>query len=175
MAFMPGERHCKVTMNGVSAGQIGESDKRATLETVLQEGAIIEAAIAVGSSATLQDMAVNYAKGRVQFGRPIGAFQGLQHMLAELATDVESSRLLVYYAAWQQDEGEEWRQTAAMARLCAANVFRQAAHVSHQIHGGYGFLVDTDVQLFLRRAKLSEVNATGAEVQREKIAAALGI
>lgn len=174
-AFMPGERVSSVFLDGVRAEQVGEIDNGAVLENLLQEGAILEAAQAIGSSAALLEMATNYAKGRVQFGRPIGAFQGLQHMMAELATDIESSRLLVYYAAWLRDEGEPWQQMAAMARLCAANVFQHAAHTCHQIHGGYGYLLDTDVQLFVRRAKLSEVNATGSAFQRKKIATALGI
>lgn len=118
------------------------------------DGALIAlAAQAVGGAAAVLEMSNDYAKERHAFDRPIGSFQSIAHYLADVATELESARVLAWEAAWAHDEGRPYRQLAAMAKLHACAVFRRATAVGVQIHGGMGFSLEADPQLYFRRAK----------------------
>jgi alkylation response protein AidB-like acyl-CoA dehydrogenase len=116
-------------------------------------GAIPWAARAVGAAARVHEISVAYAKVREAFGRPIGGFQALAHYLADVLVAVEGARTLVYQAAWARDSGRPCECLAAMAKLQACAVFRYAAAVAVQVHGGLGYTREADPQLFFRRAK----------------------
>jgi alkylation response protein AidB-like acyl-CoA dehydrogenase len=151
---------------------VGEPQPAAVLfGPTLDAAKMAVAALALGGAEAAVDMAVAYAKERHQFGRPIGSFQAIQHRLARLAMLVEEARLLVYAAAWQLDQGAEARRAAAMAKLQAGTAFREAATGCILVHGGYGFMLETDPQLYYRRAKVLEFALGAPEAQRALIAA----
>lgn len=130
---------------------------------------IAVAAYTVGAAQAALDMAIAYSKMRVQFDRPIGSFQALQHRLADAAMQVEQARALVQYGAWVRQERGSCRKEAAMAKLLAGNACRQAAYTATLTHGGYGFMEEQDVQLYFRRAKLLEHQVESPETQKEII------
>ena len=130
------------------------------------------AAFAVGGAARAHELAVDYAKERVQFDRPIGSFQGVAHPLAETAMEVEGARVLVYEAAWARASGAPLGPLAAMAKLYACDVFRRTTKVAHQVFGGIGFTRDIDIQLYFRRAKQLEITWEGPRELEDRIAAA---
>ncbi len=118
-------------------------------------------AYAVGAAQRAHEMSVEYAKERIQFDKPIGAFQAISHPLADMATEIAGARSLVYQAAWLLSTTPERsggaRGLAAMAKYYGCDVFRRATKLGHQVFGGIGFTLDIDIQLFLRRAKQLEV------------------
>lgn len=122
-------------------------------QRAMYEAAIPWAARAVGAAARVHEISVAYAKQREAFGRPIGGFQALAHYLADVLVAVEGARTLVYQAAWARDSGHPFERLAAMAKLQACGVFRYAAAVAIQVHGGLGYTREADPQLFFRRAK----------------------
>jgi len=111
------------------------------------------AAYAVGAAERVHEIAVEYAKYRKAFGRPIGGFQAIAHYLAEIVVAIDGARTLVYQAAWARDEGREFQYLAMMAKWQACETFRRAAAVAIQVHGGIGYTNEADPQLFFRRAK----------------------
>ena len=132
------------------------------------------AAYAVGAAQAALEMATAYSKMRVQFGRPIGSFQSLQHKLADAAMQVEQARTLVHYAAWLRQANGSCREEAAMAKLLAGNAFRQVGYAATLTHGGYGFMEEQDIQLYFRRAKLLEHQVDSPDAQKEIIIPAAG-
>ena len=126
-------------------------------QAALNDARIALAAWAVGCADRALEMATDYAKERVQFGRPIGSFQGLAHPLASVATAVAGSRLLAQEAAWARDTGRPYERLANMAHVQAADTARFATKVGHQVFGGIGFTVDIDMQLYYRRAKQNQL------------------
>ena len=137
---------------------------------VLEGGRIAMAAMAVGLAQGALDQAVRYAKERQAFGRPIGEFQGLQGMLADLATEVEAARLLTLRAAYGKDRGRPVVKEASMAKVFAAEVGMKCATKAVQIHGGYGYTREFPVERFFRDVKLCEIGEGTSEVQRMVIA-----
>ncbi|MCB2067141.1 MAG: acyl-CoA/acyl-ACP dehydrogenase [Erythrobacter sp.] len=111
------------------------------------------AAQAVGGTGHVLEIARDYAATRQQFGQPIGSFQAIAHMLADAAVNLEGARMLVYRAAAAADEGEDFATWADMAKLKACQVFRDVSATAIQVHGGIGFTLEADPQLFYRRAK----------------------
>jgi hypothetical protein len=137
---------------------------------VLEGGRIAMAAMAVGLAQGALDQAVRYARERQAFGRPIGEFQGLQGMLADLATEVEAARLLTLRAAYGKDRGRPVVKEASMAKVFAAEVGMKCATKAVQIHGGYGYTREFPVERFFRDVKLCEIGEGTSEVQRMVIA-----
>jgi alkylation response protein AidB-like acyl-CoA dehydrogenase len=111
------------------------------------------AAYAVGAAQQVHDIAIDYAKYRQAFGRPIGGFQAIAHYLADVTVAIEGSRTLVYQAAWAKDDGRAVARLAAMAKLQACDTFFKAASTAIQVHGGIGYTTEADPQLFFRRAR----------------------
>lgn len=130
------------------------------------------AAYAVGAASKAHEMSVDYANERIQFDRPIGAFQAMAHPLADLATEIGGARTLVHEAAWALAKERDAFALARMAKYYACDVFRRAAKFGHQVFGGIGFTLDIDIQLYMRRAKQLEVTWFGPRQLEEAIAAA---
>ena len=141
--------------------------------STLDGGRIGIAAQAVGIAQACLDESVEYAKQRQQFGRPIGKFQAIQWMIADMATRVEASRWLVYNAAFKKDKGERISKEAAMAKLFASETAVEAAIKAVQIHGGYGYTKEYTVERLFRDAKITEIYEGTSEVQRLVISGSL--
>ncbi|MCR5410008.1 MAG: acyl-CoA dehydrogenase [Lachnospiraceae bacterium] len=144
----------------------------------LDGGRIGIAAQGLGLAAGALETTINYVKERKQFGKPIGAFQNTQFQLADMATKVEAARLLVYKAARKKDEYMKdskvsYSVEAAQAKLCAAEVAMEVTTKAVQLHGGYGYIREYDVERMMRDAKITEIYEGTSEVQRMVISAAL--
>jgi alkylation response protein AidB-like acyl-CoA dehydrogenase len=142
----------------------------------LDGGRIGIAAQALGLAAGALETTINYVKERKQFGRAIGAFQNTQFQLADMATKVEAARMLVYKAArakdqYQKDGKTSYSVEAAMAKLCAAEVAMEVTTKAVQLHGGYGYIKEYDVERMMRDAKITEIYEGTSEVQRMVISA----
>lgn len=129
-------------------------------------------AYALGGAARAHELSVEYANERVQFGKPIGAFQAMSHPLADLATEIAGAEALLHQAAWARTDGRPARTLAAMAKRNACAVFRRTAKWGHQVFGGVGFTLDIDIQLYSRRAKQLETMWWGPAALDEIVAAA---
>jgi alkylation response protein AidB-like acyl-CoA dehydrogenase len=138
--------------------------------TVLDGGRISIAALALGLAQAALDAAVPYARTREQFGRPIGTFEGVAFKVADMATEIEAARALVYRAAWLKDQGRDYGLAAAQAKLFASEVSSRVTNAAIQVHGGYGYIEDYKVERYLRDAKLTEIGEGTSEVQRLVIA-----
>jgi len=137
---------------------------------VLDGGRISVAALALGLAQAAFDAAVPYARTREQFGRPIGTFEGVGFMIADMATEIEAARALVYRAAWLKDQGREFGLAAAQAKLFASEVSSRVTNAALQVHGGYGYVEDYKVERYLRDAKLTEIGEGTSQVLRMVIA-----
>jgi len=145
---------------------------RVAMQT-LDGGRIGVAAQAIGIAQAALDSAVRYARERVQFGKPIAEFQAIQWMIADTKAQIEGARLLTLRAAWLRDRGVAHGPEAAMAKLLASAAAREAADRAVQIHGGYGYTKEFDVERYYRDAKVTELYEGTSEIQRIVIANAL--
>lgn len=137
---------------------------------VLDGGRISIGALALGIAQGAYEESVKYAKQREQFGRPIANFQAIQFMLAEMATEIESARLLLFKASYLKDKGLRVSKEGAMAKLFASEVAMRTTTKAIQIHGGYGYTKDYPVERMFRDAKLCEIGEGTSEIQRLVIA-----
>jgi alkylation response protein AidB-like acyl-CoA dehydrogenase len=137
---------------------------------ILEGGRIAMAAMAVGIAQAALDHAVRYMKQRTAFGRALAEFNGLQGMVADMATDIEVARLLTLRAAWLKDQGRPAMHAAAMAKLFASETAMRAATRAVQIHGGAGYITEFPVERIFRDAKLTEIGEGTSEIQRMVIA-----
>jgi alkylation response protein AidB-like acyl-CoA dehydrogenase len=137
---------------------------------VLEGGRIAMAAMAVGIAEAAIDQAVRYMKQRTAFGRPLADFNGLQGMIADLATELDAARLLMLRAAALKDSGRPAMHAAAMAKVFASEVAMKAATKAVQVHGGAGYITEFPVERIFRDAKLTEIGEGTSEVQRMVIA-----
>ena len=142
---------------------------------ILDGGRISVAALGLGAAQGAYEMSLAYAQQREQFGRPIGRFQAVQFKLADMATEIEAARNLVYKAAWLKDMGRDFAQVAAMAKLYTGELSRRVCNEAVQIHGGYGFMDEFPVSRFYRDQKVLEIGEGTNEVQRMVIARGLGL
>lgn len=145
-------------------GKEGEGFKIA-MET-LDGGRIGIAAMAVGIAQGSFEAARDYAKTRVQFGKPISKLQAIQFKLADMATDIQASRLLTYIAAWKKSQGLPYAMDAAMAKLKASETANWITNQTVQIHGGYGYTREYPVERMMRDAKITEIFEGTSEIQR---------
>jgi alkylation response protein AidB-like acyl-CoA dehydrogenase len=141
-----------------------------TFLKILDGGRISIGALAVGLAQAALDASIPYAQTREQFGRPIGSFQGVAFMVADMATEIEAARQMVWRAAWLKDQGRDYSLAAAEAKLFASEVSSRATNNGIQIHGGYGYVEEYKVERFLRDAKLTEIGEGTSQVQRLVIA-----
>ncbi len=156
----------------VPAGNLlgGQGTGFRTFLKILDGGRISIGALAVGLAQAALDAAVPYAQTRHQFGRPIGSFQGVAFMIADMATEIEAARALVWRAAWLKDRGRDYGLAAAQGKLFASEVSSRATNAAIQVHGGYGYVTDYPVERYLRDAKLTEIGEGTSQVQRLVIA-----
>jgi alkylation response protein AidB-like acyl-CoA dehydrogenase len=173
-------RQAEIRLDGVrvpaSALLGAEGDAWPTLRDTLDRAAIALAAEQVGGAQRCLDLAVRYAKERVQFGRPIGSFQAIKHKCADMMVQVESARSAAYYAACVAAEGnEELAPVAALAQAYCSDAYFRCAADSLQIHGGVGFTWEYDVQVYFKRAKSSETFLGDATYHRERVAQRIGL
>jgi alkylation response protein AidB-like acyl-CoA dehydrogenase len=137
---------------------------------ILDKGRIGIGAWSIGIGRAAFEAAKKYAKERVQFDKPIGDFQAIQHMLADMATELDAARLLVWRAAWMQDQGRRTTAESSIAKYYAARATMRACNAAVQIHGGYGYTREFDVERYMRDAKLAEIGEGTNEVQKMVIA-----
>ena len=137
---------------------------------ILEGGRISIGALAVGLAQAALDASIPYAQTREQFGRPIGSFQGVAFMIADMATEIEAARQLVWRAAWLKDQGREYGIAAAQAKLFASEVSSRVTNSAIQVHGGYGYVTEYPVERFFRDAKLTEIGEGTSQIQRLVIA-----
>jgi len=142
---------------------------------ILDGGRISVAALGLGAAQGAYEMSLAYAREREQFGRKIGKFQAIAFKLADMATEIEAGRHLVYKAAWLKDQGRDFAQVAAMAKLYTGELSRRVCNEAVQIHGGYGFMDEYAVSRFYRDQKVLEIGEGTNEVQRLVIARGLGL
>jgi len=141
------------------------------LDTILQRGQVGLSAECVGGAQRVMELATEYAKTRVQYDQPIGSFQAIKHMCAEMYKEVESSRSILYWAAWAQDSGDA--ETAAVAASAAkvycTEAFTRVAGRGIQVFGGTGFIMENEMLLYLKRAKWNEMALGDPMYHREKV------
>ena len=137
---------------------------------ILDKGRIGIGAWAVGIGRAAFEAALKYSKERVQFGKPIAEFQAIAHMLADMATELDAARLLVWRGAWMQDQKMRTTRESSVAKYYAARATMRACNSAIQIHGGYGYTREFDVERYLRDAKLAEIGEGTNEVQKMVIA-----
>jgi alkylation response protein AidB-like acyl-CoA dehydrogenase len=142
---------------------------------ILDGGRISVAAMGVGLAQGAYDLAYAYAREREQFGRPIAQFQAVQFRLADMATEIEAGRALVYKAAWLKDQDRAFAKEAAMAKLYTGELSHRVANWALQIHGGYGYMDEFPISRFYRDQKILEIGEGTNEVQRMVIAKHLGL
>jgi short/branched chain acyl-CoA dehydrogenase len=142
---------------------------------VLDGGRISVAAMGVGLAQGAYDLALAYANERQQFGRPIAKFQAVQFKLADMATEIEAGRALVYRAAWLKDQGRPFALASAQAKLYTGELSHRVANWALQIHGGYGYTDEFAISRFYRDQKILEIGEGTNEVQRMVIARLLGL
>jgi alkylation response protein AidB-like acyl-CoA dehydrogenase len=153
-------------------GKKGEGFKQFLV--TLDGGRIGIGAMAVGVAQAAYEKALQYAKERQQFGRPISQFQATQFKLADMAMKIELARNMVYKAAWLKDQGRPFSKEASMCKLYASEIAMQVADQAVQIHGGYGYMREYEVERYMRDAKLLEIGEGTSEVQRMVIARLIG-
>ncbi|MDH3215095.1 MAG: acyl-CoA dehydrogenase [Candidatus Krumholzibacteria bacterium] len=141
-----------------------------TFMKTLEGGRISIGAMAVGIAQGAMEEAAQYAKDRHQFGKPIAHFQAVQHMLANMATEIHASRLMVYHASRLKDAGQPFAQEASMAKLFASEMATRVCDKALQIHGGYGYTKEYPVERFYRDVKICEIGEGTSEIQRMIIA-----
>ncbi|PKN81576.1 MAG: acyl-CoA dehydrogenase [Chloroflexi bacterium HGW-Chloroflexi-9] len=173
------DKQCEVVLDGAKGQLLGADGAGwAALQPVLQKYTVAECAYLVGLSQMDFEIAVDYAKERVQFGRPIGSFQAIQHKCADMVTDVDGSRFIMYKAAWAISSGQPAKDTSIavnMAKAWCSEATRRVVAHGQQIHGGIGFTKDYKIQLFFRRQKRAELAFGDADFHRELVAQQLGL
>jgi alkylation response protein AidB-like acyl-CoA dehydrogenase len=142
---------------------------------ILDGGRISVAAMGVGLAQGAYDLAFAYAQERQQFGKPIAKFQAVQFQLADMSTEIEAGRQLVYRAAWLKDAGRPFGLAAAQAKLYTGLLSNRVVNAALQIHGGYGFTEEFAISRFFRDQKILEIGEGTNEVQRMVIAKQLGV
>jgi len=161
---------CLVPKENVIGGEamVGQGFK--TAMKVLDKGRLTLGASAIGASQRLLDMSVAYAKQRIQFGKPIGQFQLIQAMLADMATEIYGARQMLYHASWSRDQRKNVSREAAMIKLFCSEMGSRVADKALQIHGGMGYMKDLPIEMFYRDLRLYRIFEGTSEIQRIVIA-----
>ncbi|MBE0480968.1 MAG: acyl-CoA/acyl-ACP dehydrogenase [Dehalococcoidia bacterium] len=145
------------------------------VDNLLQKATAAKCAEMVGGAQASLDMAVNYAKERVQFNRPIGSFQAIQHYCANMVSDVDGSRFVTYKAAWKISENLPARKDVAIAKAWTGAAYNRVTLLAHQIFGAVGFTMDHDMHLYYRRAKAGDILFGDSVFQRAIVAKEMGL
>ncbi|MEW6471885.1 MAG: acyl-CoA dehydrogenase family protein [Actinomycetota bacterium] len=170
-------KQAKLEFSNVPAQLLGEEGAGwAALSKTLDQAAVCLAAEQVGGAQKCLDMSVEYAKVRIQFGRPIGSFQAIKHKCADMLLEVESSKSAAYYAGWAAaEDNDELPVVASLAKSYCSEAYFHAAAENIQIHGGIGFTWEHDAHLYFKRAKSSEILFGDPTYHRELLAQRIGI
>ncbi len=170
-------KQAKLEFNNVEGTLLGTDGAGwQTLSTVLDLAAVALAAEQVGGAQMCLDMAVQYAKDRVQFGRPIGSFQAIKHKCADMLLEVESAKSAAYYAGWCASEmNDELPAVASLAKAYCSDAYFHASAENIQIHGGIGFTWEHPAHMYFKRAKSSELLFGDPTYHRELLAQRIGI
>ena len=174
-----GDKQCEVVFSDVRVpadallGEVGGGWP--ILHRTLQRAAAAKCMDMLGGAQAVLDLTVEYAKQRVQFGRPIGSFQAVQHHCADIATEVECCRYIAYQAAWKLAQGEPAEIEVSMAKAWVSSSYQRVCAISHQSHGAIGFTLDHNLQLYTRRARAQEVAYGDSGFHQEVVTQALGI
>jgi alkylation response protein AidB-like acyl-CoA dehydrogenase len=170
-------KQAKLEFANVAATPLGEPGAGwPALSKTLDQAAAMSSNEMVGGAQKVLEMSVEYAKVRVQFGRPIGSFQAIKHKCADMLLEVESGKSAAYYAAWAAaEDNEELPVAASLAKAYCSDAFFHAAAENIQIHGGIGFTWEHDAHLYFKRAKSSEILLGDATYHRELLAQRIGI
>lgn len=185
--FVVGKKEDKLGIRGSDTHSLTFTDVKVPLENRIGEegfgftfamqtlngGRIGIAAQALGIAAGAYELALAYSKERKTFGKPICEHQAIQFKLADMATSIEAARLLVYRAAWLKDQGEDYAQASAMAKLYASEVAMSVTVEAIQIHGGYGYVKEYHVERLMRDAKITQIYEGTSEIQRMIISRAI--
>jgi alkylation response protein AidB-like acyl-CoA dehydrogenase len=174
-----GDKLCEVIFDNVKVpnkNMVGELDKGwSVMERILEKSTVALCAQMVGGAEATLEMSVQYAKDRMQFGRPIGSFQAIQHHCANMVTDVDGSKYIMYEAAWKVGEGLPATMEVSMAKAWVTEAYQRVTLLGHQIHGGIGFTEEHDMPLYFKRAKAAEATFGDADWHREAVARELGL
>ncbi len=155
--------NCRIS-DGNRLGNIGDGFKQSM--KILDGGRISIGALSLGIAKGAYEAALKYSKERVQFGKPICKFQGISFKLADMATEIEASELLLHKAAFLKNEGRKMTKASAMAKMYSSEVCVRVANEAVQIHGGYGYIKDFPVEKFYRDSKLCTIGEGTTEIQK---------
>lgn len=173
------EKQCEVIFDRARVTEksiIGEYNKGwKILREVLEKGEIAECALMVGGAEKVLEMTVTHAKERVQFGRPIGSFQAIQHRCANMKIDLDGARFATYEAAWKISRGLPCILEISVAKAWVNQAYDRICASGHQIHGGSGVMKDYDMELYSRRAKAAEFFLGDTDFHKEIVAKQLGL
>lgn len=169
-------KQSRLDFDGVRGQLLGSADSGwPALQQTLQQAVVCLANEMVGGSQKALEMAVDYAKVRVQFGRPIGSFQAIKHKCADMLVAVEMAKSVAYWAAIDATDTEDLALNASLAKAFCSDAYLDIAAQNIQVHGGIGFTWEHDAQLYFKRAKTSQLLFGDAVYHREQIAEAVGI
>jgi alkylation response protein AidB-like acyl-CoA dehydrogenase len=173
------DKLCEVRLKDVAVPKksiLGKLDEAwPIVETMLRKGAIAKCAESVGAIETCVEMTVAYSKERVQYDRPIGAFQALQHKMADMWTAMETSRYLVYEVAWMESEGLPCAKEASMAKAYVNEVYKDVAKWAVRLHGAIATSADHDIPFYYRRSKAADIAFGNTDFHREIVAKKIGL
>ncbi len=169
-------KQARLTFDSVPAQHLADTADGSMLSTLMDLTAVALAAEQVGGAQMTLEMAVQYAKDRVQFGRPIGSFQAIKHKCADMLLEVESAKSAAYYAGWCASEvNDELASVASLAKAYCSEAYFHCASENIQIHGGIGFTWEHPAHLYFKRAKSSELLFGDPSYHRELLAQRIGL
>ena len=179
MPTMGMDKLCEVQLDDVTVpgmNILGELDNGwPVIQRILERAAIAKCAESIGGIQVCVDITVAYCKERVQYDRPIGAFQALQHMLADMWIAMQTSKYLVYEVAWMESENLPCAKEVAIAKAYVNDNYKEVSRKAVRLHGGIGTSRDHDIPLYYRRAKVADIAFGGSDFQREAVATKIGL
>lgn len=176
---MAGDSQWEVVFDRVEipeSSMLGELNKGwAVLESVLLKSAVAKCAEMAGGAEKVMDIVIPYARGRKQFGRPIGAFQSIQHHCANMLTCTETMKYMTFQTAWRITKEFPFEMEASICKAWASDSYRQMVALGHQVIGGVGFMEEFDLQLYFKQAKVAQQQFGDADFHRERVAEKMGL
>jgi alkylation response protein AidB-like acyl-CoA dehydrogenase len=176
---LAGDKQCGVVLDQVRVPKenlLGKfSQGGPVLQKILLMSAVGKCAEMSGGGQRVLELTLDHAKQRVQFGKPIGAFQAIQHFCANILTYLDTSRFMTYQAAWKISQGMDYEREASMAKAWVGDSCRRLALLAHQVLGGMGFMEEHDMHLYFKQAKAAELAFGDADFHRELAAQQMGL
>jgi alkylation response protein AidB-like acyl-CoA dehydrogenase len=176
---MAGDKQFELSLDGVAVSRenlLGEPGEAwPILHSLLKKAAVAKCAEMCGGAQRVLELAVAHVKERVQFGRPVGYFQAVQHHCANMLTFVDTARFMTHQACWRIAQGLSFDLEAAMCKAWVSEAYRQIVALGHQVMGGMGFMEEHDLQLYFKRAKAAELAFGDADFHRERVAREMGL